>query len=460
MKTIVVVGGGITGLSAMHYMTRELQNKEVRFVLVEKDETLGGKMATHYENDFVMELGADSIVARHQSVAPLIEELALQDRVVYNGTGISYIYTQNELHAIPLESMYGIPMNETALMESTLVSEAGKQAALRDFTLPNDGRFTKESSIGEFLEYFLGEEIVQKQIAPVLSGIYSGDLYTLTLASTIPYLIDYKNEYGSIMKGYEANKEKFIHLSHNKFLSFENGLRELFDRLEQTLTNVEFLKGTAVTKLEQQGNRIIVHFNNHAPIKADDVILATPHTVAEKALGDARLSETFDALQTSSIITVYLGYDVDNDVLPAEGTGYIARNSDAVSCDACTWTSAKWPNTSKKGKLLLRLFYKKTNPKFSTLIDLSEAALADIAKRDVATSLGIEAIPTTVKVSKWTQQMPVYNLAHKQAVQQLERQMTEHYPNVTLAGCSYYGVGIGLCIANGKAVAEKIAAKY
>lgn len=42
MKTIVVVGGGITGLSAMHYMTRELKNKDVRFVLVEKDDTLGG----------------------------------------------------------------------------------------------------------------------------------------------------------------------------------------------------------------------------------------------------------------------------------------------------------------------------------------------------------------------------------------------------------------------------------
>lgn len=460
MKTIVVVGGGITGLSAMHYMTRELQNKEVRFVLIEKDDTLGGKMATHYDNDFVMELGADSIVARHKSVAPFIEELGLNDRVVYNGTGVSYIYTQNELHAIPLESMYGIPMNERALMESTLVSEAGKEAALKDLTVRNDGRFTKESSIGEFLEYFLGKEIVQKQIAPVLSGIYSGDLYTLTLASTIPYLIDYKNDYGSIMKGYEANKEKFINLSHNKFLSFQNGLRELFDRLEQRLENVVFLKGTALTKLEQSGAQMIVHLDNHEPITADHVVLATPHTVAQQALRDDRLTETFEAFKTSSIITVYLGYEVDNSVLPAQGTGYIAKNSDAVNCDACTWTSAKWPNTSKNGKLLLRLFYKKTNPKFNELIHLSEDELANIAIQDVATSLNIDAKPSTVKVSKWTQQMPVYNLAHTQAVKALEQQMNDYYPAVTLAGCSYYGVGIGLCIANGKQVAEKIAAQF
>lgn len=455
-KTIVVVGGGITGLSAMYYLTRDLKHPDVRFILVEKEDQLGGKMATHYEQDFVMELGADSIVARHKSVMPLIEELGLQHRVVYNGTGVSYIYTHNELHAIPMNSMYGIPMNEEALQQSTLISEAGKKAALNDLTLPNE-HFTKESSIGEFLEYFFGEELVKKQIAPVLSGIYSGDLYSLTLASTIPYLIDYKNQYGSILKGYAANKEKFINVSHNKFLSFENGLRELFDRFEEVLSNVEFLKNTAVTSLETVGDKTIVHLDNQDAIEADHVILATPHKVAQHALNDARLTTAFEALKTSSIITVYLGYDVGNDVLPAEGTGFIVANSDTVQCDACTWTSAKWPNTSKNGKLLLRVFYKKTNPKFAELIDLNEQQLAKIAMRDVAKSLNIEAEPVTIKVSKWTQQMPVYDLEHTAAVNQLEQQMQDYYPAITLAGCSYYGVGIGLCIANGKEVASRIA---
>lgn len=458
MKTIVVVGGGITGLSTMHYLTRELQHKNIRLVLVEKEAQLGGKMATHEENGFVMELGADSIVARHKSVMPLIEELGLEDRVVYNGTGVSYIYTQNELHAIPLESMYGIPMNKEALQQSTLISEAGKRAALNDLTLPNE-QFTKDSSIGEFLEYFFGEELVKKQIAPVLSGIYSGDLYSLTLASTIPYLIDYKNQYGSILKGYAANKDKFISLSHNKFLSFKNGLRELFERFEEVLTTVEFLKNTAVTKLETVNEKTIVHFDHHEAIEADHVVLATPHRMAQEALGDERLTPAFDAFKTSSIITVYLGYEVGNDVLPAEGTGFIVANSDAVNCDACTWTSAKWPNTSKDGKLLLRVFYKKTNPKFAELIKLTEEELAQLAMKDVATSLNIEEQPLTIKVSKWTQQMPVYNLEHAAAVKNLEQKMQNYYPTITLAGCSYYGVGIGLCIANGKEIATRIAAQ-
>src|SRR5690606_39014352 len=103
-----------------------------------------------------------------------------------------------------------------------------------DLNTKND-HFTRDSSIGEFLEAFLGKELVEKQIAPVLSGVYSGKLHDLTLASTLPYLVDYKNEYGSIIKGLEANKPKFQGAANKKFLSFDEGMAVLIDRLEETL---------------------------------------------------------------------------------------------------------------------------------------------------------------------------------------------------------------------------------
>lgn len=74
-----------------------------------------------------METGADSIVARHQGVMELVEEVNFKQDLVYNETGISYIYTNNELHAIPADSTFGIPMSLHSLEESTLVSEEGKK---------------------------------------------------------------------------------------------------------------------------------------------------------------------------------------------------------------------------------------------------------------------------------------------------------------------------------------------
>jgi protoporphyrinogen/coproporphyrinogen III oxidase len=53
--------------------------------------------------------------------------------------------------------------------------------------------------------------------------------------------------------------------------------------------------------------------------------------------------------------------------------------------------------------------------------------------------------------------MPRYDLAHKDALRKVEEQLSTYYPNIYLAGCSYYGVGIGACIANGKQTAKRIA---
>lgn len=256
MKKAVVIGGGITGLSAMHYLERmkKQHGLELELELVEKDEELGGKIRTVKKEGFTMEVGADSIVARHASVLPLVEELGLEEQMVYNGTGISYLYTDNQLHAIPKDTVFGIPMDREALFSSTLVSQQGKERAMQDFETVND-RFTKDSSIGEFLEAFLGKELVDRQIAPVLSGVYSGSLRELTLASTLPYLIDYKNDYGSIIKGFEAHKETFQGAANKKFISFDGGMAALIDRLEEQMETALVRKSVETNSLEKRDGR-------------------------------------------------------------------------------------------------------------------------------------------------------------------------------------------------------------
>ncbi|MBZ5200764.1 protoporphyrinogen oxidase [Planomicrobium chinense] len=459
MATVAVVGGGITGLSAMHYLQqlKKEQNLDLELVLIEQSEELGGKIRTVKDAEFIMETGADSIVARHASVMPLIEELDLQDRVVYNGTGISYLYANNQLHAIPADTVFGIPMDEEALFSSTLVSEEGKRAALRDFETKNEA-FTRDSSIGEFLEAFLGKELVDNQIAPVLSGVYSGNLHELTLASTLPYLVDYKNKYGSIIKGLEANKQHFQGAANKKFISFDEGMAVLIDRLEEKLDEATIIKGTATEAVVKTEGGYEVKMADGRSVIADYVILATPHEAAQSLLKEKALEPEFGQLLNSSLISVYFGFDLPDAQLPADGTGFIVSQDTDLICNACTWTSRKWSHTSRNGNLLVRLFYKSSNPSYGRLKDLSESELAELALTDIEKSLGISSKPVSVEVTGWKNLMPNYTMQHKTAVSALEEKMAELMPNVKLAGASFYGVGIGACIQNGKDVAMEIAA--
>lgn len=459
MATVAVVGGGITGLSAMHYLQqlKKQQNLDLELVLIEQDAELGGKIRTVKDAEFIMETGADSIVARHASVMPLIEELDLKDRVVYNGTGISYLYANNQLHAIPADTVFGIPMDEKALFSSTLVSDEGKRAALRDFETNNE-TFTRDSSIGEFLEAFLGKELVDNQIAPVLSGVYSGNLHELTLASTLPYLVDYKNKYGSIIKGLEANKQHFQGTANKKFISFDGGMAVLIDRLEEKLDEATIIKGVATEAVMKAEDGYEVKMADGRSVKADYVILATPHEAAESLLKEKALEPEFGQLLNSSLISVYFGFDLPDAQLPADGTGFIVSQDTDLLCNACTWTSRKWSHTSRNGNLLVRLFYKSSNPSYSRLKDLSESELAEAALTDIQKSLGIDAKPVSIEVTGWKNLMPNYTMQHKTAVSALEEKMAELVPNVKLAGASFYGVGIGACIQNGKDLAMEIAA--
>lgn len=460
MKTVVVVGGGITGLTTMHYLQKEKEDKglDIDLVLIEKNDYLGGKMHSVEKDGFILETGADSIVARHSSVMPLVEDLGLQDDLVYNGTGISYIYTNNTLHAIPADSVFGIPTSVESLESSSLVSAEGKKEALKDLEMPNE-HFTKDSSIGSFLEHFLGKELVEKQIAPVLSGVYSGKLDTLTMASTLPYLLEYKEQYGSIIKGFGAHKEEFQKAANKKFISFKNGLSSLFTRFEEKLADSTILKGVSTNHIEKSGDKYKLTFDNHEAIEADFIVLTTPHDVTQKLLKDPNLDEDFNDFSNASLITMYLGFNIPDSQLPADGTGFIVSENSDVKCNACTWTSRKWSHTSKDGKLLVRLFYKNSNPDFEEMKHSSKEELTEIALEDIAKSLNIEAEPTVVEVTKWNDLMPVYHLGHGKTVEALSTKMATSYENVLLAGCSYYGVGIGPCIKNGKETAESILAK-
>ncbi|WP_026693494.1 protoporphyrinogen oxidase [Peribacillus kribbensis] len=456
MKTVTVIGGGITGLSTLYYLQK--LNREydlhLNLVLIEKENDLGGKIKTIHKDHYIMETGADSMVARNAHLMPFIKELGLEEEMVYNTTGTSYIYTDGRLHEIPAESVFGIPASMSSLFNSTLISHEGKIRAMKDFTTPNT-KFSKEDSVAVFLKAFLGEELVEKQISPVLSGVYSGKLDKLTLASTLPYLVDYKNEYGSILKGMFKNKSRFLS-GNKKFISFENGLSRIIERLEEELSGACIHKGTSIKQLTREGERYKISFEKGSDFYSDFVVISTPHQAAKTIVGDQELNQEFDRLVNSSLISVYLGFEFDDAELPANGTGFIVSENSGLDCDACTWTSRKWSHTSKKQKLLIRLFYKSSNQAWGRLKDASREELIETALSDIEKSLGIQEQPSSAEVTSWKELMPNYTLQHSGAVSSLNQKLESLYPGLFLAGASYYGVGIAACIKNGEETAEKI----
>src|ERR1035437_6046751 len=80
---VVVVGGGISGVSAAYFMEQQsAPGAPVRCTLLEASHRLGGKVQTEATDGSLLEEGPDSLLARKPHALLLCAELGLGDEVV------------------------------------------------------------------------------------------------------------------------------------------------------------------------------------------------------------------------------------------------------------------------------------------------------------------------------------------------------------------------------------------
>lgn len=186
-KKVVIVGGGITGLSAAFYMQKEAQEKGLPLdvLLVEASNRLGGKIQTVKRDGFIIERGPDSFLIRKKSMGILAEDVGVADELVKNATGQAYIFINGKLQQIPGGSIMGIPTEIGPFLTTNLFSLAGKLRAAGDLVLPRKS-VSGDQSLGAFFRRRLGREVVDNLIEPLLSGVYAGDIDQMSLQSTFP----------------------------------------------------------------------------------------------------------------------------------------------------------------------------------------------------------------------------------------------------------------------------------
>ncbi len=86
MDKVVIVGGGIAGLTTAHY----LQQAGVDFLLIEATEKLGGKVATEQVNGFLLDKGFQVFLTAYPEVENVLDVEALQLKHFEPGAVVRY----------------------------------------------------------------------------------------------------------------------------------------------------------------------------------------------------------------------------------------------------------------------------------------------------------------------------------------------------------------------------------
>ena len=123
-RPVVVLGAGITGLSAAYDLARAGRS----VVVLEASDRIGGKVRTEERDGALFETGPDSFLAAKPHAVELIKELGLSDELV--GTNplakTIWVYTRGALRAMPEGLSLILPTKILPFLRSDLMSLKGR----------------------------------------------------------------------------------------------------------------------------------------------------------------------------------------------------------------------------------------------------------------------------------------------------------------------------------------------
>uniref|UniRef100_A0A7V5CUE7 Coproporphyrinogen III oxidase n=1 Tax=Acidobacterium capsulatum TaxID=33075 RepID=A0A7V5CUE7_9BACT len=454
MKHTVILGGGITGLTAA-YILRQSAGGAMRVTLLESSQRLGGKIATAEENGFLMEGGPDSFLARKRVTMDICRELGLEEQLMPTAPGerTTYVWSGGKLHPLP--------MGVTPMLRSKLISWPGKLRMGAEALIPPRS-VEEDESLASFVGRRFGREALDKLAAPLMAGIYSADANRLSMQSNFAMLPAMEKKHGSVLRGWLRSKQAYKKSgagAGTMFLTLRGGMRQLVDALVAELPREDVRLGCPALAVLPRDGKYEVVLRGGESLLADDVILATPAEVSARLLDllDPQLAARLRMVRSVSTATVSLGFRESDVAAMPRGFGFVVPRQEGRKITACTWSSMKFAGRAPEGHLLLRVFMGGAGAEH--VAEQDGAALVEAARQELRRTMGIAAEPVAARVYRWEKGTPQYEVGHAERVAEIEA-LAHGHRGLFVAGAAYHGAGVPDCMQNALDVAGRLAAQY
>ncbi len=467
--SVVVVGGGITGLAAAWELSGGAEGPTAstpRVELIHDAPRLGGAL---YSDDFagrVVDFGPDGFLARRPEAVTLATELGLAERLEPIGASGASIWLQGALEPLPTGLVLGVPTDPRALKDVRGLSRSTRWSVWRDQHVPRKFKVTDDVSIGAILRTKLGSELTYQLIEPMVGGIQAGRVDELSAQAVFPALFEAARQGGSLMKALATSAGPAGPAAQRVlgplFMTLRGGVGSLVVDLAEQLRDrgVVLRTGARVTALRPTPSGTYPWEVDTAETTtgASAVILATPAPVAGRLTGvlDEALTRLVGINSASAAILTFV-FDAADTSLPPTGTGVLVPlasewNDDIMMTTALTFLDRKWTHLRREGEVMVRAHVGRIDDRRSEVLD--DDALAARIVAEVGTLLGGVGAPTAVRVQRWPQGLPQYYVGHADLVARARRALAP-FP-LRLAGSAYDGVGIPASIGSGRRAAREV----
>jgi oxygen-dependent protoporphyrinogen oxidase len=496
MKRIAIIGGGIAGLTAAYELEKQRKaGADIDWTLYEASDRLGGIIETTRRDGFVLEGGPDGWVTEKPWARGLAIELGLESQLIHSNdaTRKTYILIDGKLQSMPDRMRMMVPEDLVTLEGSTLFSDTARAAYAKELQRADELRETtpaEDESVGSFVRRHFGDEVLAKIGAPLLSGVFGGDVEKLSVQAVMPAFVAMEREHGSLIAAVQTKvKSRGDKPAQPIFTSLRNGVGSLIEALIASLPPERLhLNRSALSIKRERGlwclrtskgnvGKSKKHFHH--------IFIATPADTTCTLLQplDPQAS-TLIPQQASSAVLVAFAWSAEaaSTFAIPQGFGFLvpqhpsahppepvisteAKRSGEIAAFtpaevapepellACTFVNQKFPDRAPTGAHIIRVFFGgNSHETFATKSDVEVATTALDQLRKILGPIPAAEITT---IRRWPRRLPQYEVGHLERIAELDIRIAA-LGGLTLLGNSYRGVGLPDLIRDARAAARMI----
>ncbi|KAI8053255.1 hypothetical protein BDF22DRAFT_683574 [Syncephalis plumigaleata] len=508
-RHIVVLGGGISGLSVAYHLLR--LSPHTRVTLVEAKHRVGGWIESRTVNErsdsILCETGPRTLRPAGRAglaTLQLVKELKLDDQlVVIPRTSLAaknrFIYGNHRLHLMRpwsiLQSSYMRPLLWSMTKEPFRTSPNAIQTVTATATAAME-----DESIRDFISRRFSPIVADRIVSAVVSGIYAGDISELSARACLGQLWHMERKYGSILRGLWSTRndpvdadvqriqQELLNTSHTSSSSSSSSMlrKAVTSSIYTFERGLEMLPNTMARALQQQysSDRYTLHLNsttksiafdndsvkinleNGSQLQADQVVSTIPARIMHQLLDDNNnASISFKQLDTIAANVAVVNLVYPGRLPIPNGFGYliptIEPNTAALGVvfDSQATTPGSSTDTSSRYTRITVMLGGRYRWQSEQLDNWTENDFLRHALQTVRQHLGVQHEPIHHLVSIHRQCIPQYRVGHIERLRVLHENLPRHsYGRLAVTGASYLGVSINDCIWHAEQLAQRIAA--